>query len=76
MAMQYSVDSPPQTRVTGNVAVTVDPTLELCTGYPLLLDGQLQCGFKACPSLLMTRALGIGTHRTLYLVFNAFAARL
>ena len=39
---------------------TIDPTLNLCTRYPLLLGGQRQCGFKACPRLLhMTGAAGI-----------------
>ena len=39
---------------------TIDPTLNLCTRYPLLLGGQRQCGFKACPTLLhMTGAAGI-----------------
>ena len=39
---------------------TIDPTLDLCTRYPLLLGGQRQCGFKACPRLLhMTGAAGI-----------------
>ena len=38
----------------------VDPTLDSCTRYPLLLGGQRQCGFKACPRLLqMTGDAGI-----------------
>ena len=36
------------------------PTLDLCTRHPLLLGGQRQCGFNACPRLLyMTGAAGI-----------------
>ena len=38
-------------------AATVDPTLDLCTRYPLLLGGHRQIRFKACPRLLhMTSA--------------------
>ena len=29
--------------------LTVNPTLDLCTRYPLPLGGQRYCGFKACP---------------------------
>ena len=50
----------PQARIERNAAVTIDPTLNLCTRYPSLLSGQRQCGFKACPrSLHLTGASGI-----------------
>ena len=39
---------------------TVDPTLNLCTRYPLLLGGHRQCGFKAFSRLLhITATAGI-----------------
>ena len=42
----------PKARIARNATATIDPTLNLCTRYPLLLGGQRQCGFKACPRLL------------------------
>ena len=61
----YSADSfPPLARLAQAhiymLPATIDPTLNLCTRYPLLLGGQRQCGFKACPRLLqMTSDAGI-----------------
>ena len=50
----------PRARIARNSAKTVEPTLNLCTRYPLLLGGQRQCGFKACPRLShLTGASGI-----------------
>ena len=50
----------PLARIARNAAATIDPTLNLCTRYPLLLGGQRQCGYKACPRLLhLTGASGI-----------------
>ena len=37
----------------------VDPTLDLCTRFPLRLGGPRQCGFKACPTLLHMAGPGI-----------------
>ena len=39
----------PPARLARNAAATVYPTLNMCTRYPLLLGGQRQCRFKACP---------------------------
>jgi hypothetical protein len=49
--------------ITSNQQLSIQ--LNLCTRYPLLLGGQRQCGFNACPTLDMT---GVG-NRTLDLAF-------
>ena len=38
---------------------TIDPTLDLCTRYPLQLGGQRQCGIQSLPDTYTWPALGI-----------------
>ena len=59
-------------RLVQNTAAAVDPTLDLCTRYPLMLGGQRQCGFKACPRLLTWPAQQeLGPQHTISLVLRA-----
>ena len=48
-------------KVGANAAATIDPTLDLCTRYPVWLGGRRQCGVRSLPNAPYVVNTGNGT---------------